>query len=74
MRTKEQLALVEAKAKEDVALAEAKAKEDVALAEEKKKDELAQQARVFATRETALLHKLSSLCQSEKVLVLHLYL
>jgi len=45
---------------------EAKAKEDLALAEEKRKDKLAQQARVFATRETALMQELSRLRQSEK--------
>jgi len=52
--------------KEHLALAEAKAKEDLALAEERKKDELAEQAQVFATRETTLMQELSSLRQSEK--------
>ena len=47
-------------------LVEAKAKEDLALAEEKKKDELAQQARAFAARETALMQELSCLHHSEK--------
>jgi len=51
--------------KELLALVEAKAKEDLALAEERKKDELAQLARAFATRETALEQELSSLHQSE---------
>jgi len=66
VRIKEKLAFVKAKAKEDLALVEAKAKEDLMLAEEKKKEELAQLARIFTTRETALEQELSSLRQFEK--------
>jgi len=45
---------------------EARMEEKLALVETRMKEELAQQARVFAIRETALTQELSSLRQSEK--------
>ena len=46
--------------------AEARMREELALVEARMKEELAQQARVFAIRETALTQELSSLRQSKK--------
>jgi len=49
-----------------VSQAKARMKEEFALVEARMKEELAQQALVFAMRETALTQELSSLRQSEK--------
>jgi len=46
--------------REELALMEEKTKEELASAKKRMKEELAQQAQVFAIRETALTQELSS--------------